>query len=235
MQKLLLLFIFTLSLFSQDISLSKNPNVYTSIGDIVYDNIEKIESLKRIEKFEAYSDKIDAYALRVRKAKSLGFGVESGARSNVKLDYLKTLRELEKVNAYFMRTVKNSFSSSIETSDNDLFIGLVNSGLINTAKNKRKIMSYYKLHKDEIAADGIIQEFLDEAYAKKNKKKWKPKTKKQLEEEKISRLRINDKLKQMALEKKLAEGCSSLSYKANYKPYLTLEGRPSMESEFKWN
>ena len=31
------------------------------------------------------------------------------------------------------------------------------------------------------------------------------------------------------------EGCSSLSYKANYKPYLTLEGRPSMESEFKWN
>ena len=161
--------------------------------------------LKKIEKYEAYSNKIDAYALRVRKAKSLGFGVESGARSNVKLDYLKTLRELEKVNAYFMRTVKNSFSSSIETSDNDLFIGLVNSGLINTAKNKRKIMSYYKLHKDEIAADGIIQEFLDEAYAKKNKKKWKPKTKKQLEEEKISRLRINDKLKQMALEKKLAE------------------------------
>lgn len=205
MQKLLILFILSLSLFSQNISLSKNPNVYTSIGDVVYDNVKKIESLKKIEKYEAYSNKIDAYALKVRKAKSLGFGVESGARSNVKLDYLKTLRELEKVNTYFMRTVKNSFNSSIETSDNELFIALVNSGLIDTQKNKNKIMSYYKLHKNEIIADGVIQEFLDEAYAKKNKKRWKPKSKKQLEAEKINRLRINDKLKQIALEKQLAE------------------------------
>jgi len=30
------------------------------------------------------------------------------------------------------------------------------------------------------------------------------------------------------------EGCSSLSYKADYKPYLTLDGRPNLHEEFIW-
>ena len=28
--------------------------------------------------------------------------------------------------------------------------------------------------------------------------------------------------------------CSSLNYKANYKPYLTLQGRPTIEDEYEW-
>ena len=31
------------------------------------------------------------------------------------------------------------------------------------------------------------------------------------------------------------EDCPSLSYKSEYAPYLTLEGRPSLESEYIWN
>jgi arginine-tRNA-protein transferase len=31
------------------------------------------------------------------------------------------------------------------------------------------------------------------------------------------------------------EQCTSLSYKSEYKPYLTLQGRPSLKSEFVWN
>lgn len=31
------------------------------------------------------------------------------------------------------------------------------------------------------------------------------------------------------------EGCDSLNYKADYKPYLTLEGRPSLESSYVWS
>ena len=30
------------------------------------------------------------------------------------------------------------------------------------------------------------------------------------------------------------EGCSSLNYKAQYKPYTTLQGRPSLDSEYIW-
>ena len=30
------------------------------------------------------------------------------------------------------------------------------------------------------------------------------------------------------------EGCPSLSYKSHYKPYLTLDGKPELNEEFKW-
>ncbi|MCW8894718.1 MAG: arginyltransferase [Sulfurimonas sp.] len=30
------------------------------------------------------------------------------------------------------------------------------------------------------------------------------------------------------------QGCPSLSYKSHYKPYLTLDGKPSLEEDFKW-
>ena len=30
------------------------------------------------------------------------------------------------------------------------------------------------------------------------------------------------------------EGCPSLSYKSHYKPYLTLDGKPELDEEFKW-
>lgn len=89
--------------------------------------------------------------------------------------------------------------------DNSLFIGTVNSGLLDTRKYQKQIMNYYKMHKDSINPEGIIQEFVDEAYSKKHKKRWKLKTKKQIEEEKIKRLRANDKLKQEALENKLLQ------------------------------
>ena len=31
------------------------------------------------------------------------------------------------------------------------------------------------------------------------------------------------------------KGCGSLEYKANYKPYLTLKGRPTLDEQFIWN
>jgi arginine-tRNA-protein transferase len=31
------------------------------------------------------------------------------------------------------------------------------------------------------------------------------------------------------------KGCGSLEYKANYKPYLTLNGRPTLDEQFTWN
>ena len=56
----------------------------------------------------------------------------------------------------------------------------------------------------KINTQGIIQNLLDEQAIKK-KKRWKPKTKKQLAEEKIKRLKMNDKLDQDTLEKKLTQ------------------------------
>lgn len=198
MQKLLLLFIFTLTLFAD------NPKVYAKLGDSIYDNLTKIEYLKGLEAYKELRGKIDIYSSRVKKAKVFGFAVENGSRANVKLDYLKEIRSLSKLNHYFERSAQNNFISAIKMKNNDLFIGIVNSGFIDTLKHKKKIMNYYNQNKKFINPEGVIQNFIDEAYAKKHKKRWKPKTKKQLQEEKIKRLRKNDKLKEEALERRLA-------------------------------
>ncbi|MDQ7061286.1 MAG: hypothetical protein Q9M43_09190 [Sulfurimonas sp.] len=178
MQKLLLFLLFFFSLEAS------NPNVYSALGDNIYNNIDSIRSLKKLDSYKELSDKIDTYIKDVAKAKAFGFEVQRGARSNLKLDYLSELRKLTKINNYFLRTANSSFKSSIKTKNNDLFIAIVNSSLINVKTNKKQIMDYYNGHKDEINAEGVIQGYLDEAYAKKHKKRYKPKTKKQLHEEK---------------------------------------------------
>ena len=123
----------------------------------------------------------------------------------MKLEYLENIRKLSKVNEYFFKRVKSGFHSSMKIQNSSLFLGTVNSGLLDTQKNKNKIMKYYNKHKESINPEGVIQGFLDEAYAKKHKKRYKrkTKTKKQLQEEKMQRLRENDKIKAEALEKKL--------------------------------
>ena len=207
MYKLLLVFLFPLFLYSQTIT-NKNPNVYTSLGDKIYNNIANISDLKKLEEYKKLEEKIDGYILKVNKTKEFGFQVESGSRSNLKLDYLKEIRKLSKVNDYFVRSVESSYKVALESQDNNLFMNIVNSGLLNTQKYHKSIMQYYNQHKMSIKPDGFIQIELDKLSAKKdakkrNKKRYK--TKKQLQEEKIARLKANDILKQERLEKKLAE------------------------------
>jgi len=205
MKKILLLLILSISLFAKEATPLKNPKVYSSLGDVIYNNLPKIQALKQLEEYKNFTNKIDEYSLNVQKAKKFGFEVESGNRSNLKIDYLQELRKLNKVNEYFVRTANSSLKSAIDNENNNLFITIVNSGLIDTRKNKNKIMNYYNKHKNEINPAGVIQDFIDEAYVKKYKKKYTAGMKKRLELENIKRIRANDKLKQEALEKKLSE------------------------------
>ena len=199
MKKIILLCLLSLGLFAQ------NPKVYSALGDTIYNNIENIQYLKRVAIFNSFHLKIDNYIKDVSDAKKFGFAVESGERESEQREYLTLLRKLSKENEYFKRSVSSTFKAAIETKNSPAFIGVVNSGMLDTKKNRVKITTYYKQHSDEIDATGIIQEFLDEDYAKKHKKKWKPKTKAQLKAIKIKRLREQDKLKQEALEKKLSD------------------------------
>lgn len=190
--------LFTIVLFAQS---AVNPKVYQSLGDEIYDNISKIETLKQLKQYEGFIEKIDTYAKKVQKTKDFGYQVESGARANLKLDYLSQIREHKKVNDSFVRSAHNALQSALDTKNDVLFIGVVNSGLIDARANKKKILNYYKAHSDTINPEGIIQTFLDED---KNKKRWRGKTKKELQAEKVARLRKNDKLDEEALEEKLA-------------------------------
>ena len=172
MRKIILLAFVYISLFAQ------NPSIYSSLGDVIYDNVDNIKKLKKIKGYDSFTFKIDKYVKNVDDAKKLGYAIESGNRSKTNLEYLAKLRELSNINDYFFRSAYTRFEESIKNEDNDLFIDIVNTGLIDTKKHKNKIIGYYNLHSDDIDSSGVIQNIIDEENAKKSKKKSYYKTKK---------------------------------------------------------
>ena len=201
MNKIFFLTLFTTLLFSS------NPAVYSALGDVIYDNVQGIEKLGEIDEYLVYKDKIKQYVSEVDATKRAGFLIEKGNKKIDKKSYLNNLRKFSKINDFFTRSARNNFLESMETENSKLFSALVNSGLIDTKKNKNKIVTYYLFHMDEINPEGTIQEIIDNDEALKNKKVKKRvyRSKKQIQQAKIKRIRENDKKRQAAIEKRLQE------------------------------
>ena len=202
MYKLLLLTLLTTLL------LANNPKPYAALGDIIYDNASKIQSLQDISIYELYKDDISTYLKNVADTKKEGFQLELGKAEISKRDYLKKLRKLSQTNDYFLRSITNNYKESMNNNNYELFSQMINSGLIDTSAHKKEIIDYYYEHEKDINASGVIKNFLDEdakLKALKEAQKKRYKTKKELEAEKIKRIRENDKRKQAALEKRLQE------------------------------
>ncbi len=183
-----------------------NPNPYAALGDVIYDNVSNIESLKQIDSYRLYADDIDKYVSEVDEAKIQGYELEKAATSKTKNEYLNRLRTLSKTNDYFLRSINNKYKESMKKDDYKLFLQIINSGLINTQKKKKEIINYYYKNKENIDSTGVIDTFLEEdakLRLKKDRQKKHYKTKKQLEAEKIKRIRENDKAAQKKLEEDL--------------------------------
>lgn len=197
--------IFFLSIFST-LLFSSNPIVYARLGDVIYNNVQSINSLKSIQFFEPQYKEIDAYVSKVQNTKAIGFAIENGNQLVDKKDYLQSLRSLSKKNDKFIRSANVTFKSSLENEDSILFAQLVNSGLINTKKYKKEILSYYYGHEEDIDVTALIETYIEED--KKHglsTKKYNQylKAKKRKEKEKIYRIRKQDIYDQIKLEKKL--------------------------------
>lgn len=202
MKKIIILFIVSTLLIAQ------NPKVYSVLGNVIYDNANNIEKLKFIEKFSSFEDKIDKYVIDVNKTKNDGFLIETGTDNIDKAAYLDKLRELAKINDFFVRSANSSFEYSINNEDSKLFSEMINSGLIDMRKNKSEIINYYLEHSNDINATGVLQEFLDEDQALRKEREDSLKlrlTTKEQEEAKIKRIRKNDQEKQEAIQKSLEE------------------------------
>jgi len=183
-----------------------NPNPYAALGDVIYDNVSNIESLKLLDSYRLYADDIDKYVSEVDEAKIQGYELEKAATSKTKNEYLNRLRTLSKTNDYFLRSINNKYKESMKKNDYKLFLQIINSGLINTQKKKKEIINYYYTNKENIDSTGVIDTFLEEdakLRLKKDRQKKHYKTKKQLEAEKIKRIRENDKAAQKKLEEDL--------------------------------
>lgn len=200
MRKLILISLFTTLLFSQ------NPNVYSALGDVIYNNVDKIEKLEDIKEFSLYTKKIEQYVQKVKTTKEVGYKIEKGDKNFDKKVYLSNLRALSKDNDFFHRTAKKFYDSSIQNENSQLFSQMINSGLIDTQEHKQEIIDYYFMHQEDINASGLIESYLDEdakLRARKEAELKKIKSKKQRELEKIERIRAKDKKEQEALERKL--------------------------------
>jgi len=201
MKKLLFLSIFTIQIFAQ------NPDVYSTLGNEIFGNIEKIEKLKEIPEFKNYENKINNYIQDVKEIRQDGFLVRSNNIS--KEAYLSKLRELSNINDTFLKYVENYFKSSIQNKNNKLFLSMVDSGLLDISEYKNEIIDYYSKHSHEIEPSEIINTFLNE---KKEKEKVIQErievikiSKKEIEAARIKRIRQRDKEKEEAVIRLLDE------------------------------
>jgi len=205
MYKLLLVTFFSFLLNANPLN---NPKPYGALGDVIYDNVDSIDSLGKLDSYSLYKEDIQEYVQSVTQTKEEGFKLELQKASITKREYLNKLRELSKKNDYYLRTAKASYKNSMNTNNFTLFSDIINSGLINTDKNKKEIIDYYYKHSEDINSSGVIDNFLNsdaKLRALKDAQKKHYKTKKQLEEEKIKRIRANDKAAKEKLEKELQE------------------------------
>ena len=203
MYKLLLLTLLTTLLSAT------NPKPYAVLGDIIYNDLEAVSSLVEIEAFQSYTKDINTYIKDVDKAKKIGFELEKGSSKVNKKEYLNRLRALSKSYDAFKRAAKANYKSSMKMNNYELFSNMINNSLIDSKKNKDEIMSYYQKNSQFIDANsGLIYTYLEEEADRKkkhdaNRKKYK--SKKMLEEEKIQRIRKNDKLEKSKREEELQE------------------------------
>jgi len=188
--------------------LAQNPIAFAALGDVIYDNVEKIEKLKNIDEYEIYDKKIDTYVASVQKTKKEGFALENGSDAVSRKAYLNKLRELVKTNDFFVRLVKSSYETAKKDENSRLFSQMINSGLLDTNRRKKEIIDYYFAHQEDMNTTGLIQTYLDEDAKLRAKKEAQQKrilSKREREAERIRRIRENDKREKERLEKKLQE------------------------------
>ena len=185
---------------------AQNPIAFAALGDVIYNNVDKIEKLKNIDEYKIYDEKIDKYVADVKKAKEEGFALENGSTAVTRKAYLNKLRTLAKTNDFFMRSVASSYDAAKKNQNSRLFSQIINTGLLDTDERKKEIIDYYFAHQEDMNTTGLIQTYLDEdakLRAKKEAQQKRIKSKKEREAERIREIRENDRRQKELLEKKL--------------------------------
>ena len=132
--------ILLLSLF-MTLLMGQNPKAYSAIGDTIFNNIEKIVSLKNISQYQHYTNKIDDYHKDVIKTKRRGFNLDTTDNPITKKKYLNRLRALIKINDFFIHLVNRDFKISMKNENSEFFSDIVNTGIINNSKYKYETIS----------------------------------------------------------------------------------------------
>ena len=177
MYKLLIITLLTTFLIAENV----NPKPYSNLGNILYNNYEKIAHMTQVNAFKIYSKDINDYMADIIVTKKMGFSLEMEVSGVSRRDYLDKLRELSKRNDTLLRTIQSGYRNSIDNEDSQFFLQIVNNKLIDIEMNKNEIISYYIDHSEEINSTGILEELIkknDRIRAGREAKKKRYKTKK---------------------------------------------------------
>ena len=68
---------------------SNNPKPYAALGNVIYDNVQKIDSLQKLKSYDLYKSDIAKYVKEVELAKKEGFEIEASKAKISKKDYLR--------------------------------------------------------------------------------------------------------------------------------------------------
>ena len=185
---------------------AKNPIAFAALGDVIYNNVDKIKKLKDIDVYKGYQAEIDDYLQKVKKTKEEGFLITPESSGIVKRAYLNKLRTLSKNNDFFIATVEHFYDIAKKEQNSKLFSQLINSGLLNTNAHKHEIIEYYFAHAKEMNTTGIIQSYLDEdkkLRIRKERQRRLYRSKKERQAARIREIREEDRLQRERLEKRL--------------------------------
>jgi hypothetical protein len=182
--------------------------VYSALGDKLYDNQKKINSLINICGFNIHEKKIKEYIFDLKSLKGIGFMIDNGDFEVTKKEYLQNLRKLSKTNDFFVVLAKKTFHKSIKEHDSNTFLDIIKTGLIDTDRNKDLIKEYYYEHKADIDIEGTVIEGFVKDDLKNKKKVYKGPSKEDIQRAKIERIRAKDKKKQESIQKSIEEELS---------------------------
>ncbi|QOP45009.1 hypothetical protein [Sulfurimonas paralvinellae] len=197
---------FLAALLFSTILFAQNPIAFAALGDVIYNNVDKIAKLKNIDEYKIYDKKIEKYVSDVKNAKKEGFALENGSTAVTRKAYLNKLRNLAKTNDFFVHSVESSYEAAKKNQNSRLYSQIINTGLLDTNERKKEIIDYYFAHQEDMNVTGLIQSYLDEdakLRAKKEAQQKRIKSKKEREAERIREIRENDRRQQELLEKKL--------------------------------
>lgn len=129
-------------------ALMANPVIYAGLGDIVYDNVPKIEALSEVGAMTNERPKIDQYLQMCADTKTAGYALDKGPRDEAKEhNYLVILRKLNAQYEYYVHVAHTALNNSMADNDYANFSGLIQTGLIDIDKNGDEIVAFYEGHK----------------------------------------------------------------------------------------
>ena len=125
------------------------PSIFSNQGTPLYKSAQNIEKFK---KFEALKVQTSQYVQKLNRTKEIGFKADVSDEKKDKIEYLKSLRNLQESHDAILQHSIKELNSYIAKNDYRNFLKMVNVGMSHYQEKailEKKIFSYYKQNRSK--------------------------------------------------------------------------------------